>query len=98
MLKELEVDGKDIRLMRNLYWNQKAAVKVADEVSMWQDIKRSERQGCVLSPDLFKFYNEITMRDLMDLDGIKVRGRYITNIRDADDTVLIADSEEKLKI
>ena len=97
ILNELELDGKDLRLMKNLYWNQKASVRVADEESELRDIKRGVRQGCVLSPDLFNLYSEIIMRDLIDLDGIKFGGRNINNIRYADDTVLIADSEQKLQ-
>ena len=97
MLKGLDLDGKDLRLLRNLYWNQKAAVRVANEESMRQDIKRGVRQGCVLSPDLFNLYSEVIMRDLMELDGIKFGGRNLNNIRYADDTVLIADSEDKLQ-
>ena len=61
MLKNLDLDGKDLRLLRNLYWNQKASVKVADEESMKQEIKRGVRQGCVLSPDLFNLYSEVIM-------------------------------------
>ena len=53
ILKNLGVDGKDLRLITNLYWCQKAGVRVGEEVCMWQDIKREVVQGCVLSPDLF---------------------------------------------
>ena len=97
MLKEAGLDGKDLRLLRNLYWKQKSTVRVADEESSSQDIKRGVRQGCVLSPELFNLYSEIIMRDLSDLDGIKLGGRKINNIRYADDTALIADSKEKLQ-
>ena len=72
-------------------------MRVANEESALQEIKRGVRQGCVLSPDLFNMYSEIIMKDLVDLDGIKFGGRNINNIRYADDTVLIADSEEKLQ-
>ena len=97
MLKTLDLDGKDLRLLRNLYWNQKASVRVASEESMRQVIKRGVRQGCVLSPDLFNLYSEVIMRDLTELEGIKFGGRNLNNIRYADDTVLIADSEGKLQ-
>ena len=97
MLKEAGLDGKDLRLMRNLYWKQKSTVRVADEESSSQDIKRGVHQGCVLSPELFNLYSEIIMRDLSGLDGIKFGGRNVNNIRYADDTALIADSEEKLQ-
>ena len=97
MLKTLDLDGKDLRLLRNLYWNQNAAVRVANEESMRQEIKRGVRQGCVLSPDLFNLYSEVIMRELVELEGIKIGGRNLNNIRYADDTVLVADSEDKLQ-
>ena len=55
------------------------------------------RQGCVLSPDLFSLYSEIIMRQIEEIEGLKIGGHNINNIRYADDTVLIADSEEKLQ-
>ena len=61
-------------------------MRVADEESCSQDIKRGVRQGGVLSPEQFNLYSEIIMRDLMDLDGIRFGGRNINNIRYADDT------------
>ena len=97
MIKDAGLDGKDLRLLRNLYWKQKSLVRVANEESPSQEIRRGVRQGCFLSPELFNLYSEIIMRDLMDLGGIKFGGRNINNIRYADDTVLIADSEEKLQ-
>ena len=97
ILKDLEVDGRDLRLIKNLYWRQKAGVRVGEEISMWQDIRRGVRQGCVLSPDLFNIYSEVIMRDLVELEGVRVGGGNINNIRYADDTVLLADSAEKLE-
>ena len=97
MLNEAGIDGKDMRLMRNLYWKQKATVRVGDEESPSLEIRRGVRQGCVLSPELFNLYSEVIMRDLLEMDGIKAGGRNINNIRYADDTVLITDSEEKLQ-
>ena len=64
---------------------------------MWQDIKRTVRQGCALSPDLFNIYSEVIMMDLMELEGIIVGGKYVNNILYADDTVLLADSADKLQ-
>ena len=55
------------------------------------------RQEGFLSPDLFNIYIEIIMRAIEDLEGIKIGGRNITNVRYADDTALIADSESKLQ-
>ena len=91
------IDGKDLRIITNLYWEQTAAVRIDGETSPFQHIKRGVRQGCVLSPDLFSIYTEIIMRKLEDMPGIKVNDREINNLRYADDTALIADSEEKLQ-
>ena len=96
MLESIGADGKDIRMIENVYWNQKAAVKIDGEQSEWVEIKRGVRQGCVMSPDLFSLYGEFIMREAEDEGGLKVGGRSVNNIRYADDTVLIADSEEKL--
>lgn len=53
MLWSVRVDGKDLRLIKNLYWKQKGAVRVGEDKSEWQAIERGVRQGCVMSPDLF---------------------------------------------
>ena len=98
LLEEQGLDGKDLRLMKNLYWNQRAGVRVSGEVSELQHIKRGVRQGCVLSPDLFNIYSEGIMREIRDLEGIKVGGQNLNCIRYADDTALIADSREKLQV
>ena len=62
MLQELEIDGKDIRIIGNLYWNQEAAVGHEGEHSQFCKIKRGVRQRCVLSPDLFNLYSEIIIK------------------------------------
>ena len=97
ILKNLMLDGKDLRIIKNLYWNQRAAVRVAGDKSNWQDIRRGVRQGCVLSPDLFNIYSEIILNELQGVAGVNVGGRNINNLRYADDTALIADSREKLQ-
>ena len=55
MLQSLNVDGKDLQIVKNIYWEQTAAIRVGTEVSKFQHIKKDVRQGCVLSPDLFSF-------------------------------------------
>ena len=80
MLGALDLDGRDLRSMRNLYWNQKAPVRVANEESMRQEINRGVRQGCLLSPNLFNLYSKVIMRELEVLDGIKFGGRNLNNI------------------
>ena len=89
--------GADVRLLTNLYWEQKAVVKIGDDRSDLIKIERGVRQGCVLSPDLFSLYSQLVMDELEQLDGIKIGGRNINNIRYADDTVLLADTEERLQ-
>ena len=66
---------------------------------MWFQIGKGVRQGCILSPCLFNFYAEYTMRNagLEAQAGIKVAGRNISNLRYADDTNLMAESGEELK-
>ena len=95
MLRRIGADSRDIRVIRNLYNEQKAAVRVENKLTDIVDIKRGVRQGCVLSPDLFSLYGEVILRDLVALPGFKIGGRNLNNIRYADDTVLIADSEQK---
>ena len=98
MLKEIGIDGKDLRLITNLYWEQRAAVRVGEGRSEWIDITRGVRQGCVLSTDLLSLYGEISMEGIQEIEGIKFGGVNINNLRYADDTVLIADSEESLQL
>ena len=86
------MDGKDIRVIRNLYWNQEAAVRHDGEYSEFCKIKRGVRQGCVLSPDLFNLYSENIIRSIEEVKGIIIGGYNLNNLRYADDIVLIADS------
>ena len=97
MLRRIGADSRDIRVIRNLYYEQKAAVRVENELTDKVDIKRGVRQGCVLSPDLFSLYAEVILSDLVALPGFQIGGRNPNNIRYADDAVLIADSEQKLQ-
>ena len=53
ILDSLNIDGKDLRIVRNIYWEQTAAMRRGNDLSAFQDIKRGVSQGCVLSPDLF---------------------------------------------
>ena len=87
-------------LMRNLYAGQEAIVRNRHGTTDWFQIRKGVRQGCILSPCLFNFYAEYIMRN-SGLDeaqaGIKIAGRNINNLRYADDTTLMAESEEELK-
>ena len=87
-------------LLRNLYAGQEATVRTGHGTTDWFQIGKGVRQGCILSPCLFNFYAEYIMRNAR-LDeaqaGIKIARRNINNLRYADDTTLIAESEEELK-
>ena len=87
-------------LLRNLYAGQKARVRTGHGTTDWFQIGKGVRQGCIWSPYLFNLYAEYIMRNI-GLDeaqaGIKSAGRKINNLRYADDTTLLAESEEKLK-
>ena len=87
-------------LLRNLYAGQEATVRTAHGTTDWFQIGKGVRQGCILSPSLFNLYAEYIMRN-PGLDeaqaGIKIAGRNINNLRYADDTTLMAESEEELK-
>src|SRR5574338_1483123 len=87
-------------LLRNLYAGQEATVRTGHGTTDWFQIAKGVHQGCILSPYLFNLYAEYIMRNA-ELDeaqaGIKTAGRNINNLRYADDTTLMAESEEELK-
>ena len=88
-----------IDLLRKLYAAQQATVRVGHGTD-WFQIEKGVRQGCILSPCLFNFYAEHIMRNagLEETQaGIKIARRTINNLRYADATTLIAESEEELK-
>uniref|UniRef100_A0A670K8R9 ribonuclease H n=1 Tax=Podarcis muralis TaxID=64176 RepID=A0A670K8R9_PODMU len=100
VLKEMGVPDHLICLLRNLYVGQEATVRTGYGTTDWFKIGKGVRQGCILSPCLFNLYAEFIMRKA-GLDesqaGIKIAGRNINNLRYADDTTLMAESEEELK-
>ena len=89
-----------ICLLRNLYAGQKATVRTGHGTTHWFQIREEVRQDCILSPCLFTLYAEYIMRN-PGLDEaqarIKIAGRNINNLRYADDTTLMAESEKELK-
>ena len=87
-------------LLRNLYAGQEATVRTEHATTDWFQIGKGVCQGCILSPCLFNLYVEYIMRNagLEEAQaGIKTAGRNINNLRCADDTTLMAESEEELK-
>ena len=88
-------------LLRNLYAGQEATLRPGHGTTDWFQIGKGVRQGCILLPCLFNLYAEYIMRNagLEEAQaGIKIARRYINNLRYADDTTLMAESEEELKI
>ena len=87
-------------LLRNLYAGQEATVRTGHGIMYWFQIGKGVCQGCILSPCLFNIYAEYIMWNV-GLDesqaGTKIAGRNINNLRYADDTTLMAESEEELK-
>ena len=89
-----------ICLLRNLCAGQEATVRTGHGTTDWFQIREVVHQGCILSPCLFNFYAEYIMRNtgLEEAQaGIKIAGRNITNLRYADNTTAMAESEEELK-
>ncbi|KAB0361000.1 hypothetical protein FD754_005156 [Muntiacus muntjak] len=89
-----------ICLLRNLYAGQEATVRTGHGTTDWFQIGKGVRQGCILSPCLFNLYAEYIMKNagLEEAQaGIKIAKRNINNLRYADDTTLMAESEEELK-
>ena len=87
-------------LLRNLYADKEATARTGHGTTDWFQIGKGECQGCILSPCLFNLYAEYIMRNaglVYAQAGIKIAGRNINNLRPADDTTLMAESEEELK-
>ena len=88
-------------LLRNMYPGQEETVKTRHGTTDWFQIRKGVHQGCILSPCVFNLYAEYIMRNagLEEAQaGIKIARRNINNLRYADDTTLMAESEEELKI
>ena len=97
ILKEMGIADHLTCLLRNLYAGQEAIVRTGHGTTDWFQIGKGVRQGCISSPCLFNLYAEYIMRNA-GLDeaqaGIKISRRNINNLRYADDTTLMAESEE----
>ena len=87
-------------LLRNLYAGQEVTFRTGHGTTDWFHIGKRVRPGCILSPCLYNLYAEYIMRNAgleEKQAGIKIAGRNINNLKYADDTTLMAESEEKLK-
>ena len=97
ILKEMGIPDQLTCLLRNLYAGQEATVKTGDGTIDWFQIGKGVCQGCILSPCLFNVYAEYIMRNAGLEEAqveIQIAGRNINNLRYADDTTLMAESEE----
>ena len=100
IFQETEISDHLTCLLRNLYAGQEATGRTGHGTTDWFQIGKGLHQGCISSPCLFILYAEYIVRNA-GLDeaqaGIKIAGRDINNLRYADDTTLMAESEEELK-
>ena len=99
ILKEMGIPDHLTCLLRNLYASQEATITTGHGTD-WFQIGKGARQGCTLSPCLFNLYAEYMMKNVGLEEaqaGIKIAGRNINNLRYAEDTTLMAESEEELK-
>ena len=100
ILQEMGIPDYLISLLRNLYAGRGATVRTGHGTTAWFQIGKAVCQACILSPCLFNLYAEYIKRNA-GLDeaqaGIKTARRNINNLRYADDTTFIAESEEELK-
>ena len=100
ILQEIGIPDHLICLLRNLYAGKEEIVRTRYGTTDWFQIEKGVCQGCILSPCLFNLYAEYIIRNagLEEAQaGIRIAGRNINNLRYADDTTLMAESEEKLK-
>ena len=100
ILEEMGISDHLVCLLRNLYAGQEVTVRTGHGTTDWFQIRKGVCQGCILSPCLFNLYAEYIMRNarLEEVQaGLKVAGRNINNLRYADDTTVMAESEEELK-
>ena len=100
ILKEMGIPDHLIYFLRNLYAGQEETLRTGHGTTDWFQIRKGVCQGYTLSPCLYNLFAEYIMRNA-GLDeaqaGIKIAGRNINNLRYADDTTLMAESEEELK-
>ena len=99
ILKEMQIPDHLTCFLRNLYAGQEATVRTGHGTTDWFQIRKGVQEGCILSPCLFNLYAEYIMRNA-GLDeaqaGFNIARRNINKLRYADDTTLMAESEEEL--
>lgn len=81
LLNQIDIVGKDLRLVRNLYWEPTAAITIQGNINTYKPIQRDVQQVCVPSTDLFNLDSEIILRNIENRQGAKVLGRIFNNLR-----------------
>ena len=97
ILKNMGIPDRLTCLLRNLYAGQEVTVRTGRGITDWFQIGKGVYQGCILSPCIFNLYAEYIIRNAgleQAQAGIKIVGRNVNNLRYADDTTLMAESEE----
>ena len=98
-MKKMGVSETIVGLLRKLYTDQQAAMKVDGVLTEWFDINKGVRQGCLVSPLCFNLYSEEVMRrsaEELQTVGVKINGRFLNNLRYADDILLVSTTPEGL--
>ena len=98
-MRNMGFPGHIIGLLESLYENQESAVRTNVGTTDWFKVTKGVRQGCCLSPQLFNIYTEQIMRNVLEedrYDAVSIGGRAISELRYADDTVLLSTSEQGL--
>ena len=99
VMEQASVPEHERKLVAYLYWHQTASIRTAAGCSNKVSIQRGVRQGCILSPALFNLYSELLLKEAMDnCTGVMLNGINLTNIRYADDTVLLASNVQSLQM
>ena len=99
VMTEMGFPSHIIELIKNLYVSQKAAVRTTHGMTEWFEMGQGVTQGCILSPHLFDIYAEQVTREALEnhLEGVRIGGKTINNLRCADDVVLTAACMRELQ-
>uniref|UniRef100_A0A8D8WJF1 Craniofacial development protein 2 n=1 Tax=Cacopsylla melanoneura TaxID=428564 RepID=A0A8D8WJF1_9HEMI len=99
IIEEIDIPKAELRLIENLYWNQRGKVRTKFGDSESFNIEKGVRQGCLISPILFNIYVEKIIDKALGMEekGFSINGRIVNNLRYADDTLIIAKSKGELK-
>ena len=98
VMEKAGIPDLERKLIIYRYWRQHAVVRWDGEISREVVVERGARQGCVISPLLFNLYSECMIKEAMEgMEGVAFNGINVTNLRYADDAVLMADRRKKMQ-